>query len=168
MLLLIITVVIAAIVSSYASNLSETKSTSPHLIISPEIYRDDTLVYMYIPVLSAGNGIQTRDLRIITEWQSYDTSGGSSVVGGRNTDIYPTGYGEGVQSDEPGATDFGNYPLLGGTLMYVDTSEGCKALFGDNWNDLHEGDLVTLKIIHTLSQATIVNQNIVVRKINEI
>jgi FlaG/FlaF family flagellin (archaellin) len=164
MLLLTVTVMIVAIVSSYASGLSETKDKPPQLIISPEIYRDSRLVYMNIPVLSAGDGIHTRDLKIITEWRSFGASGGGSVEGRDRKNIYPTGHGAGVRSDT-GADEFGSYTLLGGTLMYVDSAAGCIALFGSDWEKPKAGDLVTLRIIHHPSQAVIVNQDIVVRRV---
>jgi FlaG/FlaF family flagellin (archaellin) len=164
MLLLIVTVMIAAIVSSYASSLSETHGKTPQLIITPEIYKDATDdLYMNIPVLSVGSGLHTRDLRIITEWRSSGKSGGGNMAGGRATDKYPTGHGAGVPTGT-GATDFGNYTLLGGTLMYVNTTDGRTALFGPDWASLGEGDLVKLKIIHIPSQATIVDQDIIVRE----
>jgi hypothetical protein len=167
MLLLIITVLITSLVSSYAGTLSETKEKAPTLIISPEIYRNDTLVWMNIPILSAGDGIHTRDLRIITEWVSLDATsswinGGGTVTGG--FDIYPKGHGVGVQ-DALDADDFGKYSLLGGTLMYIDTVDGCNALFGPDWDKLQEGDIVTLKIIHLPSRATIAEQKIMVREV---
>jgi FlaG/FlaF family flagellin (archaellin) len=172
MLLLTVTVMIVAIVSSYASGLSETNDKAPQLIISPEIYREYTggtlgKLYMNIPVLSAGNGIQTRDLKIITEWRSFGDSGGGSVEGRDRSNKYPTGHGAGVRSDDPKAEEFGSYTLLGGTLMYVKDGPGCEALFGSAWpcKNLDEGDLVTLRIVHTPSQAVIVNQDIVVRRV---
>jgi hypothetical protein len=118
---------------------------------------------MNIAVLSAGNGIQTRDLRLITEWKSYSGARGKgNATGARENEKYPTGHGAGVQE---GATDFGEYTLFGGTLMYIDNAEGCTALFGPDWTELDEGDLVTLKIIHILSQATIAEKEIIVRRV---
>ena len=164
MLLLIITVLIAAIVSSYAGGLSETKTKTPQLVINPEVYiKNDDSLHMNIAVLSAGDGILTRNIRLITEWKTFDATGGSSTTGS-GTDIYPTGRGAGVQTGT-GAADFGNYTLFGGTLMYIENEAGCIALFGPDWKKLDEGDLVTLKIIHIPSQATIVEREIIVRRV---
>jgi hypothetical protein len=112
---------------------------------------------MNIDVLSAGDGIPTSELRIITEWKS----GGNTISGGESSNGYPKGRGAGVGSSEE--ADFGKYTLLGGTLMYIDTSDGCQALFGSRCDAPKEGDLVTLRIIHIPSQSTIANQEILVR-----
>lgn len=156
MLLLIMTVLLVAVVSSYAGSLTETRSKAPYIVISPEIYVKGTNVYMNIDVLSAGDGIPTSELRIITEWKS----GGNTISGGESSNGYPKGRGAGVGSSEE--ADFGKYTLLGGTLMYLDSS-GCEALFGSGCTTLNAGDLVTLRIIHIPSQSTIANQEILVR-----
>jgi hypothetical protein len=167
MLLLIITVIIAAIVSSYAGGLSGTKTKAPQIIINPEVYiKNDNSLHMNIAVLSAGDGIPTRDLRLITEWRTFDASGRGSTTGASReaNDNYPTGHGAGVQTGA-GANHFGNYTLFGGTLMSIGDDPGRIALFGPDWNKLNEGDLVTLKVIHIPSQVTIADREIIVRRV---
>ena len=183
MLLLIITVLIAAVVSSYVGSLSDTKTRPPQLILSPEIYRNDTALSMNMKVLSAGNGIATRDLRVITDWKALDSSGGStSTISGGGVSgklspsgpAYPIGHGAGVREDPVTSgqllDDFGEYMLLGGTLMYIycdsTNEDGCLQLLGTGWKNLEEGDLVNLKIVHMPSQSTIVDQEIMVRSLS--
>jgi FlaG/FlaF family flagellin (archaellin) len=161
MLLLIMTVLLAAIVSSYAGSLTETRNKFPQVIIKPEIYKNATNIVMNIDVLSAGDGIPTSDLRIIIETKS----GAKSVSGGNPENKYPKGRGAGVQGNNEVA-DFGDYMLLGGTLMYIDDTEGCNALFGSDWSALAENDLVRLRIIHIPSQTTIANQEILVKRVS--
>ena len=180
MLLLIITVLIAAVVSSYVGSLSDTKTRPPQLILSPEIYANDTALSMNMKVLSAGNGIPTRDLKVITDWKALDSSGDLISSGGVSGTVasvtYPLGHGAGVKEDPVNPGDllesFGEYMLLGGTLMYIDCDtttskvDGCEQLLGDDWEYLEEGDLVSLKIVHMPSQSTIVDQEIMVRSLS--
>ena len=160
MLLLIMTVLLVAVVSSYAGSLTETRNKFPQILINPEIYKDGSQLHMNIDVLSAGDGIPTNDLKILTEWKS----GGKSVSGGDMDNRYPMGRGAGVNGNE-GADFFGNYTLLGGTLMYIDDPDGAQVLFGKNYQDLHENDLVTLILIHIPSQSIIAKHEIPVGKV---
>ncbi len=163
MLLLIITVIIAAVLSSYVGELSQTRTKAPTLMISPDIYLNDTSMFIDMPVNSAGDGIQTKNLKIITYWTTNSKTGGNTTTGISNE--YPHGHGIGVKYTENG-DHFGNYTLFGGTLMYINTTEGCDAFLGKDWNALHEGDLINIRIIDIPSQATVSDSDVIIRKVN--
>lgn len=156
MLMLIVTVILAAIISGYVGGMSETKSKPPQLVLQTELVKGD-YVNVSMTVLSAGNGIPTRDLKIITSWTSGSYSGGNITVPGCK---YPLGL---VPSrGNPLVEDFGNYTLLGGTKMIVNNTDGIEAFFGDQYALVDAGGIVDIKIIHIPSQSTIYNQEFII------
>ncbi|MDD1728588.1 MAG: type IV pilin N-terminal domain-containing protein [Methanospirillum sp.] len=159
MLMLIVTVILAAVISGYAGGLSETKSKPPQLVLQTDAWKyNESLLNLSMTVVSTGEGIPTRDLKIITTWKTKDSSGGNTTIPGS---IFPLG----LVPNNAGVNqhDFGNYTLLGGTKMIVNNASGDKTIFGiDNVENIKPGDLLTIKFVHIPSQATIYNKELIV------
>ncbi|MCA1917674.1 type IV pilin N-terminal domain-containing protein [Methanospirillum hungatei] len=155
MLMLIVTVILAAILSGYVGGMSETKSRPPQLVLQTEACRSPN-VNVTMMVLSAGDGIPTKDLKILTTW---GTNHGNTTIGTKG--IYPIGLGPGIKGSE-GADHFGNYSLLGGTRMVINNTESRTAFLGKDYEELDNGDPIRIRFIHLPSQSTIYDQQIIV------
>jgi FlaG/FlaF family flagellin (archaellin) len=144
MLMLVVTIIIAAVVSLFAGGLVGDAKEAPAMTADVSI--KNTGYYatsqFLISVISVSDPIPTADLKIITSWKTTDKTdegrptitGGATVTPGKsnvygwtkgrmlNPAIAPWGYGYGVESVNTGtpnrdAQQFGNYTIQGGTLM---------------------------------------------------
>ncbi|MDD5142785.1 type IV pilin [Methanoregula sp.] len=138
MLMLVVTVIIAAVVSGFAGGLVDGKEKAPTITMNVEIKNTGSFASSIFKadVLAVTEPIATKDLKLVTSWTNSDgTQGGAEVTGVNNTfgwggagfpdeGVAPWGYGQGVKSvntGKPGETEqqFGNYILVGGTTMYA-------------------------------------------------
>lgn len=141
MLMIVVTVILAAAVSGYAGGIGGNMQKAPQLTMDVAIkntgnWRGSQIQF---DVLGVSEPIPTKDLKIVTSW-SNDTGAlkGATVTAlvgtDYNTDYYystthylyqsPIGYGKGVDSTQqstsggyPAAQFFGNYTLIPGTSM---------------------------------------------------
>lgn len=138
MLMLVVTIIIAAVVTMFATGLVTTTEAAPSITIQSSLvngghYYDS---YLEMKVLSVSEAIPTSDLIITTRWynetsKTYTvTSTGqhpANWIWNVNKDPVtnaPWGYGNGISdmnSGIPNSDDqkFGNYALIGGTVMYA-------------------------------------------------
>jgi len=137
MLMLVVTVIVAAVVSAFAGDLVGTKEKAPTITLDVQI--KNTGLYsssnFKATVISITDPIPTKDLKLVTSWtNTAGNSGGATVTSadnvigwngaGFNGGTAPWGFGPGVaaqNSGKPGeaAQQFGSYSLLGGTVMYA-------------------------------------------------
>jgi len=145
MLMLVVTIIIAAVVSGFAGSLANANSAkAPSLSLDVKISNSGS--YMGSGFSAAVSGvsepIRTKDLKLVTQWKSASgTSGGNTTTGGTNnfncyvgmgtnsvysTSVSPYGFGVGVNSTyvqnptKPYTVygqQFGNYTLITGTTM---------------------------------------------------
>lgn len=155
--MLIITVVLAAIISGYVGGMSDTKSRPPQLVMQTEVTKGNS-VNLSMNVISAGEGIPTRDLKLITTWRHGSEQGGNTTLPGY---VYPRGLIP-QKSTQPLYKDFGDYTLFGGTRMIVNTTESSKQIFNNGTINLDVGDVVTITFVHNPSQATIYKQEVII------
>ena len=179
MLMIVVTVILAAAVSAYSSGMVSTTSIPPTATFEVKIEKDVIgdmgfpLSYMSIKEIT-GDAIPTKDLKIIT----IDAGGIVTEVlpNSGNTDY--KAYGTKVTGTSPywnnpaegyfGSstdTDFGNYMLKPGVVMVADEynnyegTTGMEAMFSE-WSSISDGDWVTVKIIHLPSQKVIFQTNV--------
>jgi archaeal type IV pilus assembly protein PilA len=130
MLMLVVTIIIAAVVSAYAGGLTAGEKKAPSASVEVHLKNDGTgNTYMLWKVLSVSEGIPTKDLKITTSWvNSSGGKGGATILPGGNNTIYrsypsakwsnanaPGGVsGPGVTGS---STNFGNYTWVSGTVM---------------------------------------------------
>ncbi|MDD1729797.1 MAG: type IV pilin N-terminal domain-containing protein [Methanospirillum sp.] len=145
MLMLVVTIIIAAVVSGFAGSLANANSAkAPSLNLDVKISNSGS--YMGSGFSAAVTGvsepIRTKDLKLITQWKTTSgVSGGNTSIGGTNnfdcyvgmgtnaeytTSVAPYGFGQGVNSSytqnptKPYTVygqQFGNYTLIPGTTM---------------------------------------------------
>lgn len=133
LLMLVVTIIIAAVVSGFAGGLASGKEKAPSISITPKLtnsgtYHDSGLI---MEVTGVSGAIPTKDLKIITSWSHNATiSGGNTTIPGVDNYNYytntkgtsPIGFGAGVtswsiyNSVQP-EQKFGNYTLTGGSVM---------------------------------------------------
>lgn len=140
MLMLVVTIIIAAVVSGFAGGLGSETQKAPSVSIDTKIVNTGYWQGsgMSMRVVSVSEPILTADIKIVTRWTTTNktagdgsiiTGGATSLPGVNNTkytagDEYPApiGFGPGVedwsiyQTIEPEQT-FGKYSLLAGTIM---------------------------------------------------
>ena len=132
MLMLVVTIIIAAVVSAYAGGLTAGEKKAPSLALEVHLKNDGSgNSYMLWRVLSASEGIQTNDLKITTSWvNATGGRGGATILpnsvntqytsypsGSWNVKTSPGGVsGPGVSS-VTNAKNFGNYSWVSGTVM---------------------------------------------------
>jgi len=136
MLMLVVTIIIAAVVSAFAGGIGSDQQKAPG--ISGQIVIEntgDSSSRFDIRVESVSEPIPSKDLKIVTSWTKKDSTG--TIITGGNTTlpnvalnnygttlrVQPYGYGSGVTSWGAYGTptpdqQFGNYTLTGGTSMH--------------------------------------------------
>lgn len=143
MLMLVVTVILAAAVSSYAGGMGGNMQKAPQLTMDVSIQNTGDWKGSQITfnVMSVSEPIPTKDLKIVTSWSNGTAINGAAVTALNGDDyntVYstyryqaPTGYGRGVNSAEqktsggyPAEQFFGNYTLIPGTTMKNSPSSG--------------------------------------------
>lgn len=136
MLMLVVTIIIAAVVSGFAGSIMTSKEKAPTIAMDIKIQNGGTFAnsFFQAKIISVSDPINTTNLKLVTTWgkngANYVTTvvPGSSVTNWSITRTYvtgaPWGYGPGVSSMNSGvpsnvAQRFGNYTLFGGTIMYA-------------------------------------------------
>jgi FlaG/FlaF family flagellin (archaellin) len=137
MLMLVVTIIIAAVVSGFAGGLAGSSQKAPDLMMDVKIANSGVAVqgsYILFDVQSVSEPILTKDLRITTSWVTTNKDDGSRITGGAtvvagatpNTDLRngtsadhqfnsPLGFGTGVTVIDQGRQktstkyDFGQY-----------------------------------------------------------
>ena len=143
MLMLVVTIIIAAVVSGFAGGLVSGEKKAPSVDIETHIINTGMFTGsgITLAVKSVSEPIPTKDLKLVTSWSTtYKTgvnagqplSGGATTIAGtNNTKFYtyaghtaPYGMGPGVNSyglwnDAPSFPDslWGNYSITGGTNL---------------------------------------------------
>ena len=125
MLMLVVTIIIAAVVSTMAGGLFSTQSPAPTLSAATEYSLSNGLG---IDVLSVSEAIDTADLKIQVDALANKTRFFATVSGVPPGDDSITGTGAGITYENLATPAFGNFTLVSGVKMSGDvtlrTSEG--------------------------------------------
>ena len=183
MLMLIVTVVLAAVVNSFAGGLAGTQMKAPSASLSVHIKKEYSdmagkVVYYAIFEHLSGDPLPTKDLKIITY---YTHPNGTVFKHVTDKSSPPTHFAWGdirvpFLNDMRGgyATAnpdkwFGNFTLMTGDIMETGQgygSEGLSSLLGFNVTDpaykFDRGSTVEIKILHVPSGKYIFNKEVVV------
>jgi len=137
MLMLVVTIIIAAVVSGFAGSMIGSKDKAPTIAMDVAIKNAGTFANSYFEakVISVSQPVNTSDLKMVTTWGKNGANHVSTMVPGSSLTYWtwssnrtikgaPWGYGPGVTAMNSGIPnnleqEFGNYTLYGGTLMYV-------------------------------------------------
>jgi archaeal type IV pilus assembly protein PilA len=165
MLMLVVTIIIAAVVSGFAGGLiGGNNQKTPTLAMDVKIDNSaSNAVNFAATVLSISEPVPTSKLKLSTSWVKNAT-----VYGGADTTSgAPYGFGPGITGDISLATPynknqyFGNYTLTQGTGMVAESSD-ITSILGSKGNYLAQGDIVTVRIIYTPSGKTVFQKDVVV------
>ncbi len=136
MLMLVVTIIIAAVVSAFAGGMVSNQQKAPTGTFDCKIVNDGTWggSGFTITVLGVSEPIPTKDVKITTSWKASDgTTNGTTITGplpGNGNTHYgiyhyhsPLGFGAHIDgwkaSGQYAVTqDYGNYTLLAGTTMH--------------------------------------------------
>jgi flagellin-like protein len=150
MLMVVVTVILAAAVSSNSVGFMQGSKTAPVAVFEVQIKMDvpvgsDNVSFMKITE-TTGDTIDTADLKITTY---YPKSNDNPL-----TEVLPTGsdvpYWNNPAMDEEDAK-FGNYVVKPGVVMIAQsdsTKDDMKTMIAD-WDDVESGDFITVSIVHT-------------------
>ncbi|MDD1702537.1 MAG: type IV pilin N-terminal domain-containing protein [Methanoregula sp.] len=190
MLMLVVTIIIAAVVSAFAGGLAGTQQSAPKASIDVQIKidADDTMSgtndVMTFTELS-GDSIQTKDLAVITYYvnKSGTVYKNKQTLTSAGTQLYSystklsrvpylsdmrLGYASGNT-----VTDFGNYTWKTGDILSTGTTAGTADLLAINDTatphgitdlaDFESGSVVDVKILHVPSGQYIFNKEVIVQ-----
>lgn len=132
MLMLVVTIIIAAVVSAYAGGLTAGEKKAPSVALDIHLRNDGSgSTYMMWKVLSTSEGIPTKDLTIITSWVNASGGRGGATIQPNSMNTRYTTYPSSKYktATAPGGTSglgvgsgdldkfFGNYSWVSGTTM---------------------------------------------------
>jgi FlaG/FlaF family flagellin (archaellin) len=151
MLMLVVTIIIAAVVSAFAGGMTKDTEKAPTASMEIRISNDGTWggSNFHVDVLAVSEAIPTKDIKIVTEWKSSSGARGGATVTGPNMTGANTHYGSETADKKyqsllgfgPGVnqwmasgnyyTDqhFGNYSLMAGTRMH-NSAAGYNPTYG--------------------------------------
>jgi archaeal type IV pilus assembly protein PilA len=188
MLMLVVTIIIAAVVSAFAGGLGGTQQKAPQASIDVQIKTnaDDTMsgtnTVMTFSELS-GDPIQTKDLAIVTYYTNKKGTvyKNKQTAASAGTDLY--GYSSltrvpfindmryGLSGNNP-AKDFGNFTWKSGDVLSTGSTAGTAALLAINSTatpytiadpDFGSGSIVDVKILHVPSGQYIFDKEVIVQ-----
>jgi FlaG/FlaF family flagellin (archaellin) len=143
MLMLVVTIIIAAVVSAFAGGLTNPSQKAPSASVEIHVLNggDSNTSYFTMKVLGVNSPIPTKSLKIVTSWTTTNRTSGLTITGGNTTyaglaNVYipgelsaytgtnitvPTGYGNGVNAwanntYHPQNAQWGNFVLASGTV----------------------------------------------------
>jgi|WetSurMetagenome_2_1015567.scaffolds.fasta_scaffold668153_1 archaeal type IV pilus assembly protein PilA len=188
MLMLVVTIIIAAVVSAFAGGLGGSQQKAPQASIDVQIKTnaDDTMsgtnTVMTFTELS-GDPIQTKDLAIVTYYTNKTgivyknkqtvTSAGVDLYGYDSLTRVPfiNDMRYGYSGNNP-AKDFGNFSWKSGDVLSTGTTAGTAALLAINSTsapytiidpDFGPGSVVDVKILHVPSGQYILDKEVSVQ-----
>jgi flagellin-like protein len=183
MLMVVITVILAAAVSSYGSGVISGTQTAPSAAFEVQIKKNidvsGTIIsFMKIKQVT-GESIDTKHLKIVTfNANSSDAPMKEVIPNVVNTNISASGASAngvspywnnpaiGTFGDE--AVDFGNFVLKPGVVMIAESNEndvgksigtGMEAMISD-WANVTKGDFISVSIVHTRSGKVIFQSDV--------
>ena len=173
MLMLVVTIIIAAVVSGYAGGLvGGNNQKAPTLTMDVKISTTGASQGFTATVTGTSDPILTKDLKIATSWSKLTSfgylTGGNTTMAAPNITA-PWGFGPGISGPQnlanlfnnPNAT-FGNYTLLSGTGLATSSTTDITSVLGPGWQNLSSGDKVTVNIVHIPTGKVIFSRDIAV------
>jgi len=183
MLMLVVTIIIAAFVALFTGTFGEAASKTPSAALDVKIISDggqNKDQYVMLIEHLGGDPIQTKDMRIL----SYYTPPNGVQTRGDITTLKAAATIDGVEvkipylndptRGSPGnpKIDFGNFTFVSGDILTSGTTTGTGASSGtsmlgfettDPEYEFDKGSIVEVRIIHIPSQKTIYNNEVIVQ-----
>jgi len=164
MLMLTVTLILAAIISGYAGGIAKTQTKPPQLVFEASMVNDATSSsnsFLDVRIISLSEGIPSKDLKFQTEWRGKNSTPHLTVSTPSGSG-YPLGYDPGDQTPKP----FGNFTLLAGSHLLANNTTSLNAILSDSWNNqdsgISEGTPIRIQFVHVPSGAIIADKEITV------
>lgn len=179
MLMIVVTIIIAAIVSAFAGDLSGGESTAPVASIQCSIVKTNSTYATLTMTHLSGDPISTKNTRIIVSYKDANgnpiqtrTSGSSvSILNSAGTSVTVTvpyladprvGTLDSTGSALT-AINYGNYIWNTGQVITTGNAAGFAAILGKTPVNVAVGDTFNIKLVDTNSQKTIFEKDVSVR-----
>lgn len=174
MLMLVVTIIIAAVVSSFSGSLANSNDAALKVSINVNL-NEECMAFEHL----GGDPVPTKDLRIITYYtypggrmEKHEQVVNSPLValdkGLEDKDARVPVLTDVTKVGKPGNNpdaDFGNYTWITGDVLSTYSPEGTSSLLGfdieDTANGFGEGSVVDVKIIHIPSQKYIFDREVI-------
>ncbi|MDD1691024.1 MAG: type IV pilin N-terminal domain-containing protein [Methanoregula sp.] len=184
MLMLVVTIIIAAVVSAFSGSLSSGAQKAPSASIDTKLTLANSYTTLIFNHLS-GDSIPTKDLTIITyftnksgyTYKHQQTASSPAIdpyptiptYAGQYSAVFPTNQNMKKYSIYyVPEKNFGNYTWTAGDTLSSSTNFGTAALLGMSWSssspldpDLKTGSVVDIKILHNPSGQYIYSKEVV-------
>lgn len=160
MLMLTITLVLAAIISGMTGGIAQTQKKPPSILIEASIINSTSYNSLDISIISVSEAIPTRDIKFVTEWRN-DTSLQRNMVTSISEKVDGFRYPRGLSLNVGflNISDFGEYSLLSGTKLFANTTDSLQALFT---TIPPAGTTVKIQFVHVPSGAVIAEKELTV------
>ncbi len=172
MLMIVVTVVIAAIVSSFAGGMGDTQKAAPAAAIQCSIVKESADNTVITLKHVSGDSLKTADLRFYVSY--IDSTGapfqkrtqGVLVAGFTNAQGNPVSakvpYLTDVKTGDVGddATNYGNFIWNPGQIITTGNAAGFKAITGLDASSVKIGDSINIKIVDTTSQKAVFDRDV--------
>lgn len=166
MLMLTITLILAAIISGFTGGIAQKQDKPPSLLMDISLINSSKYNSLDIAIISVSEAIPSRDLKFITEWRSNDgvltrktIDKGSQKVKDESDKEWRYPIGLTVNTTAVNMSNFGEFSLLPGTRIIANTTVSLEALFNKIPS---EGDNVKILFVHVPSGAIIAEKELTV------
>jgi len=160
MLMLMVTLILAAIISGFTGGIAKSQQKPPQLVFDASFVNsgggEAGASFLDIRIISVSEGISSKDLKFQTEWKDASVHRTSLAPG---SSLCPYGFDPGNRT----AKSFGNYTLLAGTRMQVNNSvdnSAMNAVLTEDWMKITEGAPIRIQFVHIPSGAIIADKEI--------
>ncbi|WP_319578784.1 type IV pilin N-terminal domain-containing protein [uncultured Methanospirillum sp.] len=169
MLMLTVTLILAAIISGFTGGIAKSQSKPPQLLFEASMVHDVIIKsnsFLDIWIISVSEGIPTKDLKLQTEWRNQSNQVNRCTItpnsGNVGSDTYPRGFGSGVTDKATGSSNFGNFTLLAGTRLNVNAtvSGAMNAVLSPYWEEITDGTPIRIQLVHVPSGSIIADKEI--------
>jgi len=192
MLMLVVTIIIAAAVSAFAGGIVDTGKKAPTASFECHISNDGTWggSSFDLTCLGTSEGIPTKDLKLVTSWRTTNRSTGETISGGAvitgppapgeentrykedntilpGTTMHNSAYGWDSNTGGYGISPDTRYQYSEGTTTtspcwHNNETDAMMAILGREWYNLRPGDTVHVSLVHIPSGEMLFDQDVVV------
>jgi FlaG/FlaF family flagellin (archaellin) len=183
MLMLVVTIIIAAVVSGFAGGLAEGQEKAPQASLECKISENsmgDAYGYELVIKHLSGDPINTHDMKLVTSWVDSDgtfhTQATLPYNDTPNTDAWGSQYHEpykvmpgDMPADGSGEEEtlwFGNYIMRAGDVakstMNIGPDNSAGPIIIRDWADLTGNEVINVKLFDLKSGSMVYNKDIVV------
>lgn len=172
MLMIVVTVVIAAIVSSFAGGMSNSQDAAPTAAIQCSIVKESADNTVMTLKHVSGDSLNTANLRFYVSYLNADGNPAQMRTQGVLVSGFTNSQGETVSAKVPyltdvkvgdvgdDATNYGNFTWNPGQILTTGNAAGFAAITGIGASSVEIGDMISIKIVDTTSQKAVFDRDV--------